>query len=63
MKAEARGLDVAYHHGNYLEVELGATFDLVLLIFDDFCALGPAPKEISPRSNQGMAQPGGALRA
>jgi SAM-dependent methyltransferase len=40
-EAASRGLEVAYHHGNYLDLDLRATFDLVLLIFGDFCPLGP----------------------
>jgi SAM-dependent methyltransferase len=40
-ETDARGLEVTYHHGNYLDIELPATFDLILLIFGDFCPLGP----------------------
>jgi SAM-dependent methyltransferase len=40
-EAESRGLDVIYHNGDYLDLELRATFDLILLIFGDFCPLGP----------------------
>ena len=58
-EAESRGLDVAYHHGNYLEVELGATFDLVLLIFGDFCALGPAQRKVLLGRIKGWLNPGG----
>jgi SAM-dependent methyltransferase len=40
-EADSRGLQVTYHHGNYLDVDLPGTFDLILLIFGDFCPLGP----------------------
>ncbi len=40
-QATSRGLEVAYHHGNYLDFDLPGTFDLILLIFGDFCPLGP----------------------
>jgi SAM-dependent methyltransferase len=40
-EAESRGLEVDYRHGNYLELEVLGAFDLVLLIFGDFCPLGP----------------------
>jgi SAM-dependent methyltransferase len=43
-EAESRGLEVAYQYGNYLELELSCTFDLILLIFGDFCPLGPDQK-------------------
>jgi hypothetical protein len=32
---------VAYHHGNYLDLDLRGSFDLILLVFGDFCPLGP----------------------
>lgn len=40
-EAKSRGLEVDYYHGNYLDLDLRATFDLVLLIFGDFCPLAP----------------------
>jgi SAM-dependent methyltransferase len=32
---------VTYHHANYLDLDLEDSFDLILLIFGDFCPLGP----------------------
>jgi SAM-dependent methyltransferase len=58
-EAESRGLEVAYHHGNYLEVDLDVTFDLVLLIFGDFCALGPAQRKSLLHRIKGWLNPGG----
>ncbi len=40
-EADSRGLPVTYRHGDYLGLELAGTFDLILLIFGDFCPLGP----------------------
>lgn len=43
-EADSLGLEVAYHHGNYLGIDLPHTFDLILLIFGDFCPLGPSQR-------------------
>jgi len=40
-EADSRGLQVVYEHGNYLSLDLTGTFDLIVLIFGDFCPLGP----------------------
>jgi SAM-dependent methyltransferase len=39
--ASASKLGVDYLQADYLELRLAETFDLILLIFGDFCALGP----------------------
>lgn len=39
--SESRGLEVTYHQADYLDLNLDGSFDLVLLIFGDFCPLGP----------------------
>ena len=42
--AESRGLQVAYHQANYLDLEVDGSFDLILLIFGDFCPLSPVQR-------------------
>jgi SAM-dependent methyltransferase len=42
--AAERGLAVAYHEANYLDFQIDGTFDLVLLIFGDFCPLAPSQR-------------------
>ena len=39
--AEQRGLDINYLHQNYLELEIKERFDLITMIFCDYCALSP----------------------
>jgi SAM-dependent methyltransferase len=45
-REEARrlGLSVDYREADYLEMELEGGFDLILLIFGDFCPLSPAQR-------------------
>jgi SAM-dependent methyltransferase len=50
---------VDYRHGNYLDLELRETFDLILLIFGDFCPLGPNQRRtLLDRAKQWLS-PGG----
>jgi SAM-dependent methyltransferase len=58
-KAEGRGLDVSFHYGNYLDLELQGTFDLILLIFGDFCPLGPDRRRSLLNRVNGWLAPGG----
>jgi SAM-dependent methyltransferase len=57
--SDMRGLDVVYHQANYLELELEDTFDLVLLIFGDFCPLGPDQRRRLLDNVRGWLAPGG----
>ncbi len=57
--AEDRGLRVAYHHGNYLDLELAGSFDLILLIFGDLCPLGPEQRRSLLDRVKGWLAPGG----
>lgn len=58
-EAEGRGLDVSFHYGNYLDLELQGTFDLILLIFGDFCPLGPDRRRSLLDRVKGWLAPGG----
>ena len=57
--AEGRGLRVAYHQANYLEYEADGSFDLILLIYGDFCALSPLQRRVLLDKARGWLEPGG----
>jgi len=57
--AVERGLPVAYYEANYLDLRLDETFDLVLLIFGDFCPLGPSQRRRLLDNVRGWLAPGG----
>lgn len=42
--AEGAGLDAEFVHGSYLDADLGAEYDLALLIYEDYCVLSPAQR-------------------
>jgi SAM-dependent methyltransferase len=58
-EADSRGLEVDYRHGNYLDLEVPGTFDLVLLIFGDFCPLGPDQRRSLLGRVKAWLRPGG----
>lgn len=43
--ADEKGLDIDYHQHNYLEFETEERFDLITMIFCDFCALSPTQRK------------------
>ena len=55
----SRGLQVAYHQANYLECELEGPFDLILLIYGDFCALSPVQRRALLDKAKRWLAPGG----
>jgi SAM-dependent methyltransferase len=57
--AAARGLNVVYHQANYLDLQLEQTFDIVLLIFGDFCPLGPGQRRCLLDNVRRWLAPGG----
>lgn len=58
-EAESAGLEVTLHCGNYLDMELNGSFDLALLIFGDFCPLGPEQRRVLLDNVKGWMGPGG----
>ena len=58
-EAERRNLNVTYHHANYLELDLSGTFDLILLIFGDYCVLDPDQRRSLLRRVRDWLAPGG----
>jgi SAM-dependent methyltransferase len=43
-QAAKNGLAVTYRNGNYLDCDYGGPFDLILMIFCDFCVLSPVQR-------------------
>jgi len=43
--ADQKGLDISYFRQNYLEFETEEKFDLITMIFFDFCALSPSQRK------------------
>lgn len=59
--AEDRGLTISYIQQNYLEFETTRTFDLITLIFCDFCALSPEQRKVLLTKFHTILKPGGAV--
>lgn len=57
--AAEHGLPAAYHEANYLDLQLDETFDLILLIFGDFCPLGPSQRRRLLDAVRAWLAPGG----
>lgn len=57
--ADSRGLHVDYRHGNYLDVDLDGSFDLVLLVFGDLCPLSPDQRRSLLHRVKGWLAPAG----
>ncbi len=59
--AATEGLEIEYINENYLELDLGARFDLITMIFCDFCALGPSQRQTLLQKFRSLLEPGGAI--
>ena len=59
--AKQKGLDISYHQQNYLEFETEKRFDLITMIFCDFCALSPAQRKRLLGKFHKFLKPGGSL--
>jgi SAM-dependent methyltransferase len=57
--AERSGLSINYVNQNYLEFETGDRFDLVLIIYCDFCALSPRQRKQMLTKFYKSLKPGG----
>lgn len=60
-QANEKGLDIAYYNENYLEFETEKKFDLITMIFCDFCALSPSQRKVLLNKFSGLLKPGGSL--
>lgn len=54
-------LDITYTHQNYLEFDTDKRFDLILMIFCDFCALSPDQRNVLLNKYHTFLKPGGSL--
>ncbi len=59
--AAKHGQEIEYIHGNYLEFETDAKYDLITLIFCDLCALSPAQRRTLLGKFRGMLKPNGSV--
>ena len=59
--AARQGLNIHYVNQDYLEFETTDSFDLILMIMCDFCALSPSQRKAMLEKFLGMLKPGGAV--
>ena len=59
--ADRKGLDIAYHEQDYLEFETEKRFDLITMIFCDFCALSPVQRRTLLAKFYTFLKPGGSV--
>jgi 2-polyprenyl-3-methyl-5-hydroxy-6-metoxy-1,4-benzoquinol methylase len=59
--AAEKGLDINYVQANYLDFETDDTFDLIIMIMCDFCALSPAQRKRILLKFNSLLKPGGSL--
>jgi cyclopropane fatty-acyl-phospholipid synthase-like methyltransferase len=59
--ADKKGLKIKYFQQNYLEFDTDEKFDLITMIFCDFCALSPAQRKTLLGKFYKFLKPGGAV--
>lgn len=59
--AEKKGLDIDYHQLNYLEFDTNKRFDLITMIFCDFCALSPSQRKLLLDKFHSFLKPEGSI--
>ena len=59
--ADQRGLTITYHQQNYLEFETEKQFDLITMIFCDYCALSPTQRKTILAKFHKFLKPGGSI--
>jgi len=59
--ADQKGLDINYVQQNYLEFETEERFDLITLIFCDFCALSPSQRKTLLAIFYNILKPNGSV--
>ena len=57
--AKQKSLNIKYVHANYLEFETTQSFDLIIMIMCDFCALSPKQRKIMLSKLFSFLKPGG----
>ncbi|MCP4110736.1 MAG: class I SAM-dependent methyltransferase [Desulfobacteraceae bacterium] len=59
--ASQKGLNITYCQHNYLEFETEKRFDLITMIFCDYCALSPTQRKTMLAKFYSFLKPGGSL--
>ena len=59
--ADQKGLDITYYQQNYLEFDTHRRFDLITMIFCDFCALSNSQRKTLLTNFYTFLKPGGAV--
>jgi cyclopropane fatty-acyl-phospholipid synthase-like methyltransferase len=59
--AAEQNLDMTYHCQNYLEFKTNEHFDLIIMIFCDFCALSPEQRRTLLKKYHAFLKPDGSL--
>ncbi len=59
--ADQKGLNITYCQQNYLEFETEKRFDLITMIFCDYCALSPAQRKTLLAKFYSFLKPGGLV--
>lgn len=60
-KAREEGLNINYVNQNYLEFSSDQKYDLITMIFCDFCALSPEQRKILLKKFRSLLKPNGAI--
>lgn len=59
--AKKKKLDINYIHKNYLDFEIDKKFDLIIMIFCDFCALSPMQRKTLLNKFRKILKPSGSV--
>lgn len=59
--AEQKGVIINYVHTNYLDFEITQSFDLIIMIMCDFCALSPEQRKIMLSKFSSLLKSGGSV--
>lgn len=59
--ADQKGLEITYYEKNYLEFETEKRFDLITMVFCDFCALSPSQRRTLLARFHAFLKPGGSV--
>jgi len=59
--ADQKGLNITYYQQNYLDFETEKRFDLITMIFCDYCALSPEQRKTMLAKFYSFLKPGGSV--
>lgn len=60
-RARAENLDIEYVHQNYLEFTPDHKYDLMIIIYFDFCALSPEQRKVLLNKFRSLLKPNGSI--